>query len=1032
MESKKSAEKDSKNQDCRQARQEQEQQTPAQQANYLLSVSFASAGLPPEPNNRHLRQASILQMQRNYGNRYVMRMLATQADRRNGEPTWEEGPKTNTAAMLSPFQTNNQPETSPPYPPQEIEVEGGLTPKSNGHIQRGCTDCDDEDVAEVQPVAKDKDDPSLQRDVVDDALEAGKAIVSKLKNMAKAAVSKVKSQAESAWSQLKDFGSSVLNQVKDGARSASTTLKGGWSALKGSASALWEGVKGEAQGLKDSLAGALESVMPAIQGGWEQLKEWAGGLMEGMKGDAQAVANNLHSTAGQTDEADDAVCIAPEEEASSPSSAAEDAAAASLTSLDESVRDAWAQLTERWGGLVDLFSSIRIGLKEAITSVSTVIKNLAKAAAASVKAMWKGLENQLKALYKGLKETARSLANKLKSMVKSGANALKGLAKSVAAGLRAFLGNLASALMSRATSVINKLKEKARAIRAKLKKKGQAFWRKIKGKVKVLVTKLRTKVKDLNRKAKAFIRGLKKKGQAIWGEIKRFGRGLLRRGAAAWARIKAGWGLLSGKAKALWAKIERYFRRLGSMSRAEAKARLAASAVVQFKPRQGADGKGGNPRQLIRRLGRGRPLDGGIRSGMEGAFGVDFSGVRVHIGPRAAEAADSVDARAFTVGRDVAFGAGEYQPGSPIGDALIAHELAHVIQQRGAQSLEASPAPRDRAGHDAFEEDADLSAVSAVVALWTGNKGAIKHIGQEAIPRLRSGLSLRRCTKGKEIDPTPKQMGEKNVEGMEEANKPGGPNHGIWYWHNYKAKADAGESGYSWDDDYRTGHTVAPFAKTGVFTWVLNDGTSAAAGIRAWMAGLTIADCAAAGTAIQYNTILSAVGDKKFDRLFGSADPNVTSKHRLKISQYPGELPLKEYLWEPKGTIVGDWYYWANHPLYKFKHPGNTFQGENAMYLGDGKWSGLGVPSVTGEGMLKILLDAYNQPRSAHDLVKLEEKKKEHGGTLPDKYVLKSQGGKLPDNLGDDPQVIVNAGGGLQADSNWRLRSKKIEEVDEE
>ena len=64
--------------------------------------------------------------------------------------------------------------------------------------------------------------------------------------------------------------------------------------------------------------------------------------------------------------------------------------------------------------------------------------------------------------------------------------------------------------------------------------------------------------------------------------------------------------------------------------------------------------------------------------------------------------------------------------------------------------------------------------------------------------------------------------------------------------------------------------------------------------------------------------------------------------------------------------------------------------------------TGLGVPPVTGEGMLKNLFKAYNSPRSSYDLVRLEEEKKEHGGTLPDKYVLKRGGGRLPDRLGDD------------------------------
>lgn len=72
------------------------------------------------------------------------------------------------------------------------------------------------------------------------------------------------------------------------------------------------------------------------------------------------------------------------------------------------------------------------------------------------------------------------------------------------------------------------------------------------------------------------------------------------------------------------------------------------------------------------------------RDFFEPRFGYDFSGVRVHTDARAAEAAKEVDARAFTVGRDVVFGKGEYAPGTSAGIRLVAHELAHVIQQDAA------------------------------------------------------------------------------------------------------------------------------------------------------------------------------------------------------------------------------------------------------------------------------------------------------------------------------------------------------------
>lgn len=81
------------------------------------------------------------------------------------------------------------------------------------------------------------------------------------------------------------------------------------------------------------------------------------------------------------------------------------------------------------------------------------------------------------------------------------------------------------------------------------------------------------------------------------------------------------------------------------------------------------------------RLHRGVPLEPEARAFMEPRFGYDFGQVRVHTGPLASRAARAFDALAFTLGHDIVFGDGEYRPRSPLGRRLIAHELAHVVQQ---------------------------------------------------------------------------------------------------------------------------------------------------------------------------------------------------------------------------------------------------------------------------------------------------------------------------------------------------------------
>jgi Domain of unknown function (DUF4157) len=80
----------------------------------------------------------------------------------------------------------------------------------------------------------------------------------------------------------------------------------------------------------------------------------------------------------------------------------------------------------------------------------------------------------------------------------------------------------------------------------------------------------------------------------------------------------------------------------------------------------------------------GQPLDAGTREFFERRFGHDFGQVRIHADAKAADSAAAVDARAYTVGRQIVFSPRSYRPSSPEGRRLLAHELAHVIQQSPA------------------------------------------------------------------------------------------------------------------------------------------------------------------------------------------------------------------------------------------------------------------------------------------------------------------------------------------------------------
>lgn len=92
----------------------------------------------------------------------------------------------------------------------------------------------------------------------------------------------------------------------------------------------------------------------------------------------------------------------------------------------------------------------------------------------------------------------------------------------------------------------------------------------------------------------------------------------------------------------------------------------------------------GTSTQIESRRGSGRPLDGPVRQRMEQAFSTDLSGVRIHDDGTSARLNRMVSARAFTTGKDVFFGAGEYAPDTAAGERVLAHEIAHTLQPAGA------------------------------------------------------------------------------------------------------------------------------------------------------------------------------------------------------------------------------------------------------------------------------------------------------------------------------------------------------------
>ncbi|HSR96647.1 MAG TPA: DUF4157 domain-containing protein [Kofleriaceae bacterium] len=87
-------------------------------------------------------------------------------------------------------------------------------------------------------------------------------------------------------------------------------------------------------------------------------------------------------------------------------------------------------------------------------------------------------------------------------------------------------------------------------------------------------------------------------------------------------------------------------------------------------------------RAAIAQMGPGQPLDAAAARAAAEILGQAPRDVTVHIGPEAERFVAQHQARAVTIGSHIAFGAGQYRPGTADGERLIAHELAHVIQMR--------------------------------------------------------------------------------------------------------------------------------------------------------------------------------------------------------------------------------------------------------------------------------------------------------------------------------------------------------------
>lgn len=198
----------------------------------------------------------------------------------------------------------------------------------------------------------------------------------------------------------------------------------------------------------------------------------------------------------------------------------------------------------------------------------------------------------------------------------------------------------------------------------------------------------------------------------------------------------------------------------------------------------------------------GQPLDASTRAFMEPRFVHDFSHVRVHADPAAARSAREMQARAYTVGRDLVFAEGQFAPSTSEGKVLLAHELVHVLQQAGIRrtSLQRSPAdaPRDKVHKPqivkivTFEQDEKFRGRSEGIAYVS--YPANPDMAQEAstVPEVvtikENKLKARNESAAGEYT--------LHLDNRAETYYSGGP--GTFVWYNPWASQGSKESKYGW------------------------------------------------------------------------------------------------------------------------------------------------------------------------------------------------------------------------------------------
>ncbi|MBK7534417.1 MAG: DUF4157 domain-containing protein [Myxococcales bacterium] len=169
----------------------------------------------------------------------------------------------------------------------------------------------------------------------------------------------------------------------------------------------------------------------------------------------------------------------------------------------------------------------------------------------------------------------------------------------------------------------------------------------------------------------------------------------------------------------------------------------------------------------------GTALPGELRSRFESSLDTDLSSVRVHTGAESETAAHAVGAKAYTVGQDIHFGKGHFDPHSDRGQELLAHEVAHTVQQRGG-----APSRQNKLEVSSEGDSAELEADRAAQAMVSGRPASVTTAGSLARKILREEEEempqVKSLQEHIEADDRPKSVDRDTQYSYQDVNDPGG------------------------------------------------------------------------------------------------------------------------------------------------------------------------------------------------------------------------------------------------------------------